>query len=473
VKDINRNIKKSIYWNYTSSVIIHSVALVTSAILLKYLSPIDFGILATLFLLLGIGSIFIGQGYISAIIREKNINNIILSTVFWINVGFGLLVVLLSYLLGDLLGLYFEIDHMREYLSFFSLAYLLQAINVVPLALLQRNLDFRLHSIIHIWATIVAAILAITLAMTDYGVYSLLWRGLSAGVVVTLYVWYKSDWKPQFAFDYGSLDGMHNFSRGVLGTEILRYGANQLDNLLVIKLLGTADLGIYNRAKTFVQKPAREIHIKTTSVAYAALSKLEDPTEYRNTLFKFTLLLSMVIIPIALIVMISSDTLIHKYLNKEWYPMINILKVLGVAAITISTSMPSQILLSKGKSGLLFKTELLSNAIKISALLLAFKYTDLMTIVCLFLFGQFVGNLIQNIAAYRSVEGYKTMIWKYHILPVLVAFTVLGLAIVIDFHVTESLVSLTAKLIICLTIFGLFARRMYPDIINKLTINDN
>jgi len=207
VKDINRNIKKSIYWNYTSSVIIHSVALVTSAILLKYLSPIDFGILATLFLLLGIGSIFIGQGYISAIIREKNINNIILSTVFWINVGFGLLVVLLSYLLGDLLGLYFEIDHMREYLSFFSLAYLLQAINVVPLALLQRNLDFRLHSIIHIWATIVAAILAITLAMTDYGVYSLLWRGLSAGVVVTLYVWYKSDWKPQFAFDYGSLDG--------------------------------------------------------------------------------------------------------------------------------------------------------------------------------------------------------------------------------------------------------------------------
>jgi len=167
VKDINRNIKKSIYWNYTSSVIIHSVALVTSAILLKYLSPIDFGILATLFLLLGIGSIFIGQGYISAIIREKNINNIILSTVFWINVGFGLLVVLLSYLLGDLLGLYFEIDHMREYLSFFSLAYLLQAINVVPLALLQRNLDFRLHSIIHIWATIVAAILAITLAMTE------------------------------------------------------------------------------------------------------------------------------------------------------------------------------------------------------------------------------------------------------------------------------------------------------------------
>jgi len=421
LKDINKNIKQSIYWNYTSSIVIHSIALLTSAILLKYLSPDDFGILATLFLILGIGSIFIGQGYIAAIIREKIIDDTILSTIFWINVGFGIAVVILSFLLGNILGEYFDIDRLREYLTFFSLAYLMQAINVVPLAMLERNLNFKQHSIIHIYATIVAAIVAITMAIFHYGVYSLLWRGMSAGLVVTALVWYKSRWRPSFTFRYSSLDTMHKFSRGVLGTQILRYGANQLDNLLVLKLLGTSDLGIYNRAKSFVQKPAREINNKTSNVAYSSLSKLEDPDRYKQALFRFTLLLSMVIIPLLLIVMISSDTLIRTYLSAEWYPMIGILKLLAIACIIISTSMPTQILLSKGKSNTLFKTEMIGNIIKIGLLLFAFKFTSLFTIVGLFLLGQLIGNLIQNVMAYKSVEGFKTMIWKYHILPVVVA----------------------------------------------------
>ena len=469
MKNINRNIKQSIYWNYTSSVVIHTIALLTSAILLKLLSPNDFGILAILFLVLGLGSIFIGQGYVSSIIREKVINNTILSTVFWINLSFGFTVVLLSYLLGNWLGDYFEIDHLRIYLSLFSFVYLLQAVNVVPLAMLERNLNYKQHSIIHIYATIIAAIVAIFLALYQYGVYSLIWRGLSAGIIVTILVWFKSGWRPSFVFRYSSLKDMHQFSRGVLGTQILRYGANQLDNLMVAKLLGTSDLGIYNRAKTFVLKPAREINSKTRSVAYSALSKLEDPEEYRTALFKFTLLLAMVIVPPLLIVLISSDTLIYTYLSSEWYPMINILKLLAISSIIISTSMPSQIMLSKGASYTLFKTEMITNVIKVSVLLFAFRYTDLLSIVTLFLLGQVLSNLLQNIVAYRSVEGYKSMIWKYHILPVFMAFIVYGLAILIDQYVTYSLFSMIYKLVLCLFIYGYYAWKTYPEILNGIS----
>jgi len=472
VKNINRNIKQSIYWNYTSSIVIHGIALITSAILLKFLTPEDFGVLATLFLVLGLGSIFIGQGYISAIIREKIIDNTILSTVFWINVGFGLMVVGLSFFLGDLLGEYFNISRMKEYLTFFSFAYLLQAINVVPLALLERKLDFKQHSIIHIYATIISAILAITLAVYQFDVYSLLWRGLSAGLVVTLMVWYKSGWRPNFTFQYNSLRHMHSFSRGVLGTQLLRYGANQLDNLLVIKLLGSADLGIYNRAKTFVQKPAREIHAKTRSVAYSALSKVDDHEEYRDLLFKFILLLAMVVIPLLLMVMITSDTLIYSYLSEEWYPMINILKLLAIASIVISTTMPTQILLSKGKSDTLFKIELFSNVIKVAILLIAFRYTSLLTIVCLFLSGQLISNLLQNIVAYRTVKGFQKLIWKYQLLPIVMALCVYGLAYAIDQFITISITSMIIKVIVCFTIYSVYAWKTYPNILKEL-LNKN
>ena len=468
MKNLNRNIKQSIYWNYTSSIVIHGIALITSAILLKFLTPDDFGILATLFLILGLGSIFIGQGYISAIIREKVVDELILSTVFWINVSFGLLVVLLSFILGDILGDYFEINRMREYLTFFSVAYLLQAINVVPLALLERKLDFKQHSIIHIYATIVSAVLAITLAVYQYNVYSLLWRGLSAGIVVTILVWWKVGWRPSFKFQYRSLSHMHRFSRGVLGTQLVRYGANQLDNLLVIKLLGSADLGIYNRAKTFVQKPTREIHAKTRTVAYSALSKIDNPEEYRNLLFKFILLLAMVIIPILLMVVITSDTLIYFYLSEEWYPMINILKLLAIASIIISTTLPTQILLSLGKSDTLFKVELVTNILKVGILLFAFQYASLISIVCLFLLGQLISNLLQNIVAYKSVEGFKKLIWKYQLLPIAMAFFVYGIAYVIDQYMNLNITSMILKIIVCFSIYGFYAWKTYPKILREL-----
>ena len=41
--------------------------------------------------------------------------------------------------------------------------------------------------------------------------------------------------------------------------------------------------------------------------------------------------------------------------------MINIIKLLAISSIIISTSMPSQIMLSKGASFTLFKTEMITN----------------------------------------------------------------------------------------------------------------
>ena len=176
----------------------------------------------------------------------------------------------------------------------------------------------------------------------------------------------------------------------------------------------------------------------------------------------------MVIVPLLLIVLISSDTLIYTYLSSEWYPMINILKLLAISSIVISTSMPSQIMLSKGASFTLFKTEMITNVIKIGVLLFAFKFANLLSIVTLFLLGQVLSNLLQNIVAYRSVEGYKLMIWKYHILPIFVALIVYGLAVLIDQYVTYSIFSMVYKLIICLSIYGYYAWKTYPEILKSI-----
>jgi len=106
--------------------------------------------------------------------------------------------------------------------------------------------------------------------------------------------------------------------------------------------------------------------------------------------------------------------------------------------------------------------------IKVGVLLFAFRFADLLSIVTLFLLGQVLSNLLQNIVAYRSVEGYKLMIWKYHILPIIMAFIVYSLAVVIDNYISYSLISMVCKLVICLSIYGYYAWKTYPEILKSI-----
>lgn len=469
MQDLKKNIVQSIYWNYISSLVIHGISILSAIVLTTLLSPDDFGVMATMFLILGLGSIFIGQGYAQSIVREEHLSDDMLNTIFWINTLIGSIVVLLAFLTSKHLEVYFDMPQLSIYLKIFSFAYLMQAINVVQLSLLKRKLNFKKHSIIHIWAVLISIIIAILLAYCDYGIYSLIWRGLMASIVVTVLVWFNSSWRPSFRFDWQSLANIHKFSRGVLGTNVLKYSANQFDNFIVAKILGSQDFGIYNRAKTFTLTATQEIHTKTKTVAYSTLSKLHSDSEYLKALVRFVLLLNMIIIPLILIVIISSDTLILNYLKEEWHPLADILKIAGLASIIISSGIPGQVLMSKGKSSLLFKTQLVNNIITISMLLIAFKYADLYTIVYLFVISQIITKLISNIVSYRQVPGSSGKVWKYHILPIIVGLSIYGVCLLVNQLFPQlTMLNTVIKILISLAAYGLFAWYTYPSILKSL-----
>lgn len=469
MENLKQHIAHSIFWNYASAVVTHVISLACAIWLTKLLTPDDFGIITAISIVLGVGWLFVGQGYAQAIVKEKNIGHNGLSTIFWINAAVGLLLVLLSVALGDVLGQYFDIDHFDFYISFYSIAALFDALKVVQINVLKRDLRFKEISIVQMLSTLVGVVLVLILAYSGFGVLSLIWRAIISSFVLMLGCWYLTKWTPSFLIDLKSLEIVRKFSNNVFSTSIVNYISNKLDSFLIVKLLGSADLGIFNRAETFTYAPAEQIKLKTSQVAYSALSKIENKTEFNKTLFQLILQINTIIVPLILVVLLSSEQLINKYLDPSWASLSDLILLMGVVSIFIISGLPQRSLMARNQSDTLLKYQSAAAVLKLVPLIGVFWYRDLISIVSLVVIGKLLAATMINYAAYKDNEVKFNDVWKYQILPGVLAVAVYLIAVVIDPYLPGNIwTNIFLKSIGGLVLFGALYWWFYRDFLNRV-----
>jgi len=87
-----RKAKSAVLWSGADIFLRQGLSLFVSIALARLLSPEEFGTVALLFFFTGIASAFVDSGFSSALIQKQNITHTDESTVFWFNLGMGLVV---------------------------------------------------------------------------------------------------------------------------------------------------------------------------------------------------------------------------------------------------------------------------------------------------------------------------------------------------------------------------------------------
>ena len=67
---------------------------------------------------------------------------------------------------------------------------------------------------------------------------------------------YSSPWRLRLGFDAAAIAGVLGFSGSVLGFNALQYFARNSDNLVIGRMLGTVELGLYDYAYRFYMYPS-------------------------------------------------------------------------------------------------------------------------------------------------------------------------------------------------------------------------
>lgn len=275
------NLLSNAKWNAFSQFFKICVQLVNVIYLAKIIPPSEYGLMAMALVIINLGMLLRDLGTSSAIIRQKELTNDLINTVFWVNVLMGCIFAILVILASPVISEIYKQPRLTEVLISMSIVFPLSSSASAYLALLQRESKFKVISFIEIFSSTVSVILALITAKMGFGVYSLVIQAVSLNLISAIQFWVCSKWHPSFSkiIVYHELKKIFGFSANVSLFNIINYFARNADSFIIGRYMSIVVLGSYNLAYKIMLFPLQSLTFVATRSLYPVLSHHQDDND--------------------------------------------------------------------------------------------------------------------------------------------------------------------------------------------------
>jgi len=343
-------------WSASTRIGTQFVQFILFIILARLLTPSDFGLVAMVMVFTGFADLFSDLGFGPSIVQKKEIDDRLLSSIFWLNVGTGLVTTLIMFSVSPFISTFYNEPRLRPLVIIISSTFFLGSFGIVQRTLFQRMMDFRSLLIISLATNILSGIITIILVLNGFGFWSLAWHSLISCLVLVILTWQISPWKPSFSFDKKAVKEVTNFSGSILGFSIFNYWVRNGDNFLIGKFFNAAALGIYSRAYNIMLLPLHQISWVVGQVMFVSLSRIQDDKVFVKQVYLRTVrAIALITFPMMLGLFVVADSFVLTLLGNQWVDVILILRIFCIGGMiqSISTTV-GLIFNSQGRADILF-----------------------------------------------------------------------------------------------------------------------
>ena len=151
-------------WSAIAKVTIQLSALAASTVVARRVTPYAFGIVGMATLAIGLISLFRDLGTASAVIQRRDLNQHLLSSLFWVNVGIGFAGTALCFLSAPVAARIFREPAVVPVVRVLSASFLIGSVSNIHSALLNRSMTFKKLSLIDISSSVIGLGVVVTLA---------------------------------------------------------------------------------------------------------------------------------------------------------------------------------------------------------------------------------------------------------------------------------------------------------------------
>ncbi len=373
---LTKRTAQGILWKGGSASLVTAWTFVVLAVLANILEPSDFGLRGIILIMMGLLTLLADMGLGAAIVHEESVTREQFSTIFFLNVGGGILLAGMMYLGSGALAAFFQEERLGPILKVMSLAFVVCALGSMFAALLQKKLDFKTRFKIEIAEALTSGASSIVLALMGYGIWSIVYGYiLGAGLRVVL-LWISADMRPGWQFNLASVRPLLKFGIFVLGEQIVSFTSQNVDNIIIGRFLGMEALGYYSLAYSLMLTPAWKISDSVTRVIFPAFSLIQnDNARIRDGYLRVIKFISLVTFPIMAGMFAVSHSLIASVYGAKWLPAAAVLEVFCiVGAIQSILSPASAVQYAKGRSDLSFKLNFIALVGNLVAFFVGVKY---------------------------------------------------------------------------------------------------
>ena len=248
---VNR-IVRGLGWTTASSTVRNCVHLLQIAILTRFLDKADFGIVAIAHVFIGFTAMFLDMGISVGIIHRQNITNKEYSSLFWLNIFFGIVLTTSLFFAAPYITSGYHSKALTNVVQLICFTIFLNALGTQQRTFCQKKTYFARLAIIEIIGAAMTMAVAVSTAMMGHGVYSLAYSTLAGALVINLthfVIGLIKDSRLHFHFSTSETIPFLKIGIYQVGASILDFFTRELDIMIVSATLGLEFLGVYNIAK--------------------------------------------------------------------------------------------------------------------------------------------------------------------------------------------------------------------------------
>lgn len=310
------------------------IQIASVAILARLLSPSDYGLLAMVVAIVGVGEIFRDFGLSSAAVQARTLSKGQRDNLFWINTGIGLLLTTTVLLGAPLVAAIYHRDELIGVARALSATFLFNGLATQYRADLIRRLRFSRLALADICAPLAALAVAVAASLAGWGYWALVAQNLTQAIALLTGLAVGARWLPGMPTRGEPMRGLLSFGWRLVGAQLIGYASNNTDSFIIGLRFGANPLGYYNRAFRLLMAPLIQLRAPSTTIALPVLSKLhDDATRFSAFVLRGQLTLGYTLVAGLGLVAAAAEPITATFLGAQWMSVVPILRLLAVAGI--------------------------------------------------------------------------------------------------------------------------------------------
>jgi len=380
--DINKKIFNAMKWSTITEIIAKLIAPITNMVVARFLAPEAFGIVATVTMITSFADMLTDAGFQKYLVQHefKDIDekNKHITVAFWTNLGISLFLCVLISVLCKPIAILVGNPGLGMVIVVACISLPLTALSSIQMALYRRDFNYKALFYVRFVGICIPFVVTIPLVLIGFSYWALIIGTICGNLSNAIILTVKSKWKPIRFFRISILKEMLSFSMWSLVEAISIWLTSWIDIFIVGSKLNVHYLGIYTISMNTVNAVMALITGATTSVLFAALSRLQnDDVEYKKVFFKFQQIVGLFVFPMGVGIYMYRDLITSIMLGSQWGEASLFIGLWGLmSAFTIVFCNYSSVAyISQGKPKLSVLAQVLHLIILIPTILMSTKYS--------------------------------------------------------------------------------------------------
>jgi PST family polysaccharide transporter len=312
----------------------------STMVLARLLTPADFGLVAMVFAITGFVRMFKDAGLSMATVQRAEINHSQVSTLFWVNIGISILLMVATAALAPAIVWFFKEPRLIWITLVTAGTFIFSGLTVQHQALLRRQMRFTALAGIEIASMTAGILAAIGIALFTHSYWALVVMPVATAATNAALVWIFCDWRPTRPHRGAGVRPLLTFGANMMASTVLWYLNESIYTVIVGRTFGAGMLGYFTKAYTIMIKLLRKINSPLYSVTFPALSSLQkQPQNFRKYYHRSIGTMALLSMPVSVLLILAAEHLVILILGDQWIKTIPVCRALGPGAFLGSISL--------------------------------------------------------------------------------------------------------------------------------------